>query len=49
MHVETFNACVFLAGRQVEAARGGHLAVTGKIQRGVVREVAARRPGRPGT
>jgi acyl-coenzyme A synthetase/AMP-(fatty) acid ligase len=69
MSVESFNACVYLVDRQVQAGRGGHLAVTGpagsltyaelaaraaelaatgKIQRVVVREVVARRLGKPG-
>jgi hypothetical protein len=29
MSMEPFNACVYLADRQVQAGLGGHLAVTG--------------------
>jgi len=29
MSMESFNACVYLVDRQVQAGLGGHLAVTG--------------------
>ena len=57
MSAETFNACVYLVDRQVEAGHGDHLPVTGdalpktatgKIQRVVVREVVAQRLGKAG-
>jgi benzoate-CoA ligase family protein len=42
MPAETFNACVYLVDRQVEAGRGDHLAVTGPAGSLSYAELAAR-------
>jgi len=42
MSAETLNACVYLVDRQVEAGRGGHLAVTGPAGSLSYAELAAR-------
>ena len=42
MSAETFNACVYLVDRQVEAGRGDHLAVTGPAGSLTYGELAAR-------
>ena len=42
MSVETFNACVYLVDRQVEAGLGGHPAVTGPGGSLTYAELAAR-------
>jgi len=42
MSAETFNACVYLVDRQVEAGRGDHLAVTGPAGSLTYAELAAR-------
>ena len=52
MSAETFNACLYLVARQVEAGHGDHLAVTGPAgERGhllVRRDSIAQRLGKPG-
>ena len=53
MSVESFNTCVFLLDRQVQAGLGDRLdalpkAATGEIQRVVVRDVVAPRLAGPG-
>ena len=42
MSAETFNVCVYLVDRQVEAGRGDHLAVTGPAGSLTYAELAAR-------
>jgi benzoate-CoA ligase family protein len=42
MSVESFNACVYLVDRQVQAGRGGHLAITGPAGSLTYAELAAR-------
>src|SRR5215472_3693905 len=42
MSVESFNACVYLVDRQVQAGLGGHLAVTGPAGSLTYAELAAR-------
>jgi benzoate-CoA ligase family protein len=42
MSVESFNACVYLVDRQVQAGRGGHLAVTGPAGSLTYAELSAR-------
>src|SRR5205809_2196472 len=42
MSVESFNACVYLVDRQVQAGLGGHLAVTGPTGSLTYAELAAK-------
>ena len=42
MSMESFNACVYLVDRQVQAGLGGHLAVTGPAGSLTYAELAAR-------
>src|SRR5258707_11846421 len=42
MSVESFNACVYLVDRQVQAGLGGHLAITGPAGSLTYAELAAR-------
>ena len=42
MSVESFNACVYLVDRQVQAGLGGHLAVTGPAGSLTYAELAAK-------
>src|SRR5215467_4086 len=42
MTMESFNACVYLVDRQVQAGLGGHLAVTGPAGSLTYAELAAR-------